>query len=69
MDKTKFKPCPFCGCEQIEVWASCISPDWECSCVNCGSTIQGSVAWGDMTEAEHNNACLNEAVKAWNKRA
>lgn len=66
----KFKPCPFCGCEETEVWSteSKFFPEWYCGCMNCSASVTGTVPWDNMTREERHKVCFEEAVKAWNKR-
>lgn len=48
----ELKPCPFCGCNEQEIWyafnrVACKNPD-------CGAAVTGS--------------CMMKAKEAWNRR-
>ena len=56
-DGYELLPCPFCGCESIDLWPmkNYKSP----VCNGCGATICETYTTGEDTEAQ---------VKAWNTR-
>lgn len=53
--KEELKPCPFCGCEQMNTYKSNNTDIWYVSCDRCGVRTEGD------TSKEY-------AIAAWNRR-
>lgn len=63
------KPCPFCGSEEIKIYAFSFSPDCGITCPICGAGFESDVPWEDMNIEEHDYACYEHLKKMWNRRA
>lgn len=61
MSEIKLKPCPFCGGEAKVDYAINDYNRWGVSCNTCGCVVE--VGFGDYEDT------VEEAVKAWNRRA
>lgn len=61
MSEIKLKPCPFCGGEAKVGYAINDYNRWGVSCNTCGCVVE--VGFGDYEDT------MEEAVKAWNRRA
>lgn len=62
-------PCPFCGSENIKVYAHSISPECSIECQQCGAMILDEVDWKpDDTEKSHDKRCMKKLTKKWNTR-
>lgn len=68
MEPMNLLPCPFCGSKNISAYTGSIGPDCSIECDECGAMINCDVPWGNMTEAEHDEACRKELTKRWNRR-
>lgn len=66
MSRYELKPCPFCGCTDIETVAEELAYKcrgyWKVRCKNCWATV-GEPSLFNKPDTEH------QAVKMWNRRA
>lgn len=63
-----FKPCPFCGGTELKVGAFAMDTKCHVDC-ECGAEIWLTVDRKDgMTEEEHDEACIDALLAAWNRR-
>lgn len=63
----ELKPCPFCGSNNLNMYAFSISS--ECSiCCECGASITANVKWDGMDELSHDEKCKQILVGKWNQR-
>ena len=64
----ELKPCPLCKGIDLTIGAYSVSDECYISC-SCGLSLTLSVPWKkNMTEKEHDKACIKKLTKKWNKR-
>ena len=63
-----FKPCPFCGGTELKAGVFAMDTQCHVDC-ECGAQLFLEVDWEEnMTEEEHDEACINALLAAWNRR-
>ena len=64
----ELKPCPFCGGTNLKMCAFYLDPSCYVEC-ECGAQLFLEVDWKEgMTGEEHDEACYDALLAAWNRR-
>lgn len=64
-----FKPCPFCGGTELKAGVFAMDTQCHVDC-ECGAQLFLEVDWEEnMTEEEHDEACIDALLAAWNRQA